>query len=253
MPSWSYPIDTPAELLLTLLVCGHILADFLVQSSRVAERKRHHAGMLLLHGGLTLVTHLVLVLPFLNVKVAAGVFALAVIHTGCDWLRARLIRRWSNSLALFALDQALHLAFIVYLWRVLIHCNALQQGLLDPGAEWLPLLTSWLVVLGGLVFNGKGGTTIVRLVLERFPDVVPKDERGYAMGRTIGVLERSLIFILVLLGQWGALGLVLAAKSIARFKELSDQHFADYYLIGTLSSILVAIVSGVIVRMIVLQ
>ncbi len=253
MPNWSFAIDTPAELLLALLICGHILADFLVQSSRVAERKRHHAGMLLLHGGLTFVTHLVLVLPFLNFKAAVGVFALGVIHTGCDWLRARLIRRWGSSLALFVLDQSLHLAFIVYLWRVLIHCDALEGWLFDPHADWLPLLTSWLVLLCGLVFNGKGGTTIVRLVLERFPSVVPKDERGYAMGRTIGLLERSLIFILVLLGQWGALGLVLAAKSIARFKELSEQHFADYYLIGTLTSILVAIVSGVLVKMILLS
>jgi hypothetical protein len=253
MPSWSYAIDTPAELLLMLLLCGHVLADFLVQSAHVADRKGQHAGMLLLHGGLTLVTHLLLVLPFLNLTVIAGVFVLALVHTGSDWLKARFERRWNGSLVLFFLDQSIHVALIVYLWQVLIHRNALQGGLVDLSAEWLPLLAGWIVILTGLAFNGKGGTTIVRLLLERFPDVVPQDQRGYAMGRTIGLLERALIFILVLLGQWGALGLVLAAKSIARFKELSEQHFADYYLIGTLSSLLVAIVSGVIVRMVVFQ
>ena len=44
------------------------------------------------------------------------------------------------------------------------------------------------------------------------------------------------------------LGLVLAAKSIARFKELERQAFADYYLIGTLASLLVAVASGIAVR-----
>lgn len=32
----------------------------------------------------------------------------------------------------------------------------------------------------------------------------------------------------------------LAAKSIARFKELEDRAFAEYYLVGTLMSVAVA-------------
>lgn len=36
----------------------------------------------------------------------------------------------------------------------------------------------------------------------------------------------------------------LAAKSIARFSELKKRSFAEYYLIGTLASILFAIVIG---------
>ena len=45
-----------------------------------------------------------------------------------------------------------------------------------------------------------------------------------------------------------ALGFVVAAKSVARFRELESQRFADYYLIGTLGSILVAIATGILVR-----
>jgi len=45
--------------------------------------------------------------------------------------------------------------------------------------------------------------------------------------------------------DWGALGFVIAAQSIARFKELDEKGFADYYLIGTLASVLVALIGGV--------
>lgn len=43
-----------------------------------------------------------------------------------------------------------------------------------------------------------------------------------------------------------ALGLLIAAKSIARFEELKERRFAEYYLVGTLTSLLVAIVVGLL-------
>ena len=48
-----------------------------------------------------------------------------------------------------------------------------------------------------------------------------------------------------ILSYW--LGLVLAAKSIARFPELGkSERFAEYFLIGTLLSLLVAIFGGIV-------
>ncbi len=86
----------------------------------------------------------------------------------------------------------------------------------------------------------------------RVRGIVPERARTraskYKMGAMIGCLERTLVFALVLFGQWAALGFVIAAKSIARFKELDDKHFADYYLIGTLASMLVAVGTGILVR-----
>jgi hypothetical protein len=108
-----------------------------------------------------------------------------------------------------------------------------------------------MLIAGGLAFNGSGGTTIVRKLLERYPHTLPlsgdEPDGRYATGRTIGVLERIIIFTLVLLNQWAALGFVIAAKSLARFKELESQAFADYYLIGTLASVLVAVVTGIFI------
>lgn len=268
MPDWTFALDTPAELLLALLLAGHVFADFLVQSGKVAGRKGERPSHLLLHGALTLLTHLALVLPFWNPAVVLGVFVLCAAHTGIDAVKAAIERRRAPTLGLFLADQAIHIGLVIALWFGLLRLaregagtNPLAAAGLGSAADvlipfdpaWMPMAGTWVVIAAGLAFNGKGGTAIVRLVLERFPEVVPRDPEGYTMGRTIGVLERLLLFTLVLLDQWGALGLVLAAKSIARFKELSAQHFADYYLIGTLTSILVAITTAVVIRLLVVS
>ncbi len=38
--------------------------------------------------------------------------------------------------------------------------------------------------------------------------------------------------------------ILVAAKSIARFDELKDRRFSEYYLIGTLTSLLIAVIVG---------
>ncbi len=65
-------------------------------------------------------------------------------------------------------------------------------------------------------------------------------------GRAIGILERMLITPLIFVGAYEAVGLALAAKSIARFDQLRDRRFAEYYLIGTLASVALAVVIGLL-------
>jgi hypothetical protein len=63
------------------------------------------------------------------------------------------------------------------------------------------------------------------------------------MGATIGVLERILT-IALMSGGPTAIGLVIAAKTLARHKELDDKPFAERYLIGTMSSVTIAVLSA---------
>lgn len=65
----------------------------------------------------------------------------------------------------------------------------------------------------------------------------------YNRGRVIGCLERIAVYFLVLQRQYEALGLVLAAKGLARFNNLDNKDFAEYFLIGTFLSV---ILSGLI-------
>jgi hypothetical protein len=64
------------------------------------------------------------------------------------------------------------------------------------------------------------------------------------VGEAIGILERLLIVTFVLVGAEATIGLVIAAKTLARFKQLDDRDFAEYYLLGTLASVAVAAISA---------
>lgn len=68
-------------------------------------------------------------------------------------------------------------------------------------------------------------------------------------GRVVGILERWLLTTLVVIGQFGLIGLVLTAKSVARYSKISDDPaFAEYYLLGTMYSTLMAVVAGLALR-----
>lgn len=60
--------------------------------------------------------------------------------------------------------------------------------------------------------------------------------------------DELLLYGLILLGSPDAAALVIAAKSIARFPSFSEEKFAEYYLIGTLLSLLVAAATAFGVR-----
>jgi hypothetical protein len=57
----------------------------------------------------------------------------------------------------------------------------------------------------------------------------------------------------VLLGEYSAVGWIIAAKSLARFKALEDREFAEYFLVGTLASFLLAVLAGVGLRILLRQ
>ncbi len=70
------------------------------------------------------------------------------------------------------------------------------------------------------------------------------EKAGLWMGR----LERILILTFVLLGRYDAIGFLIAAKSILRFSEIrssKDRKEAEYILIGTMLSFVIAIILGV--------
>lgn len=65
-------------------------------------------------------------------------------------------------------------------------------------------------------------------------------------GRYIGWFERAVLFAFVIGGQPQAAAIALAAKSFARFPTLRDHEegFAEYFLIGSLTSIATAVGAG---------
>ena len=73
-------------------------------------------------------------------------------------------------------------------------------------------------------------------------------EKAFRSGELIGKLERVIVAALVLAGAASAIGFVLTAKSVARFKQMEDRNFAERYLVGTLLSVSVALAAALVVK-----
>jgi hypothetical protein len=101
-----------------------------------------------------------------------------------------------------------------------------------------------VLVLGYLLVVFGGGWLVGRAIrgLAVPPEIVQGGIRN--AGQYIGWLERFIITTLVLLNNLGAVGFVIAAKSIFRFGEIrreSDRSLAEYFLLGTLLSVAFAL------------
>ena len=64
-------------------------------------------------------------------------------------------------------------------------------------------------------------------------------------GKVIGIVERFMALGLILAGQYGAVGLIIAAKSILRFNSPQKN---EYILVGTLLSFGCAIIIGLLIN-----
>lgn len=65
-------------------------------------------------------------------------------------------------------------------------------------------------------------------------------------GRVIGWLERIMLSVGIISGSLEIVAAVIALKTVARFKELDDQATAEYFLVGSLFSLLWALlITGV--------
>ncbi|WP_232790069.1 DUF3307 domain-containing protein [Bacillus sp. SN10] len=67
-------------------------------------------------------------------------------------------------------------------------------------------------------------------------------------GMWIGVLERTIILILCMINSISSIGFIIAMKALTRFKQFDDKSFAEYYLIGSMFSIIFAIINGYLIR-----
>lgn len=212
-------------------------------------RKAAGRGGLLIHGGVHLLVALGMGLG--NWSVAYGLLALllAGLHVVIDWAKVqtdRLQPRGYWPVATFLVDQGLHLIAIVILSSMFgfISTRSLVQWL---AASWVNTQYTYLAsIYVACLF---GGSILVRLTTRVF-QVPTSDVRGVeGAGAYIGVIERLAITTLVALGQHAAVGFVLAAKSIARYKKIEEEKgFGEYYLIGTLTSSTIAILAGLAVK-----
>lgn len=94
--------------------------------------------------------------------------------------------------------------------------------------------------MGGIIIQKATERFDSQIKAERSKRKTLSDDEGLTDGgRFIGYLERALILILVLAGQAGGVGFLIAAKSILRFGEIKDssqRKMSEYIIIGTFMS-----------------
>ena len=107
---------------------------------------------------------------------------------------------------------------------------------------------------GGLGILLGSSTAIVLGGLERFTGDALGEENDIDedTGWLIGKLENILVYVLVIFGEWTALSIVFAAKSIVRREDISSGK-TTYYLAGTLLNFTYSIALGLAARWVVLD
>ncbi len=201
------------------LILAHLVADYPLQNSWIIANKKKPLAMTAHIGVVFLLTLLALrgeFLPALSITVAHLLIDLIKTHLAPD-------RLW-----VYITDQLAHFATIaaaLWFWPDL--------ALLWPDAT--PALQYLLAISAGLILCVFAGGPAVGLLMEDFEDI---QHVGLpAAGRMIGLLERALIYLMVLAGQPAGIGFLIAAKSILRFDTVSkDQRASEYVIIGTLAS-----------------
>jgi hypothetical protein len=240
--------------LLLLLIAGHLLGDFALQTRRIAEGKRR-GGMFAAHLGLVALAHLIAVAPLLSWPLAGLVLAITISHGVIDLVTVRRRRGRTVPLGLFLLDQSAHLVVLLVAWAVFMGWMGPPDPLISEAA--MGTFATAAIVAAAFAFNAVGGAAVVSGVLAAHDPTLEGDAGGddrtqdpgvRGSGRLIGILERTLILILILGSEWAAIVILIAAKSIARFDELKGRRFSEYFLIGTLTSLLVAVLTGLMLQ-----
>jgi hypothetical protein len=117
-------------------------------------------------------------------------------------------------------------------------------------------LSRFLVTLGAFIFLVASANRVVRLILTAADAAIHTGEEALKGGRWLGALERLLVAGLVLAGEPTGAAVVIAAKGIIRIPEVArgipastppaatpvpdSRAVTEYFLIGTLSSLLIA-------------
>jgi hypothetical protein len=231
---------------LLALITGHLLGDYVLQPDALAERKVLRNRWILVHAAVVAAVTWLLLGTLAAVWVAG---ALLILHVGIDLLKlAKKHGFWG-----FALDQFLHLLTLLGIWWAI---GALTPDLHErnPWAGlWAGSYAEGLLLVSGFVATVWLLGVILKFQMADFAAGLPPELIGGlpGAGRTVGRLERTLVFLFVLIGKPEAVGFVVAAKSVFRIGDLTrrdERNHAEYIMIGTLRSFAYALLLSLVTR-----
>ena len=239
-------------MIIAILISVHLLADFLFQTSAYSEKKRKKLKPLLLHCFIYFIVFEIVLLPILQFKKAFLLgMIISVLHFFINFTKNKLEKSFPQrrlQIWIFSINQLIHFALLIgmnYIFKLENSVSNLYLKL--EGYENFKTIILYISVFS-IIFE-PASVLIRKLFISISPKTYPKAySEELKAGNIIGKLERTIIAILLLNNQFGVIGFVLTAKSIARFKQMEDKNFAEKYLIGTLTSFLIVLVTVLILK-----
>ena len=222
---------------LVKMILAHLLSDFILQpKSWIHGRNTRHfaSPYLYLHGMVTAVTALLLV----GFQYWLAILVIMITHI--------LIDGWKSfqkeEVKYFLLDQLFHFLVILVCWYVIF----LYPD--DLVAAWEEISDKDSIILvTAYVFVTFPAGIFISQITKKWRDRITDGTTLGNAGKWIGIIERVIILTLVIQNQYEAIGLLIAAKSLLRFNEANRPEIkTEYLLIGTLISISLSILTGLI-------
>lgn len=255
----------PVLAIFVAFLFAHLIGDFPLQTgSMVSGKIALRPAAYLWHGFVHLacaVTVLALFIPWtlLLAGIWPALLLLAVGHLFLDLGKALIIRRAPriDGALLYVADQLLHVAIVALAALVAVSDTTFLASLPALWQTVSQRVLVFCVILAAAVFPAG---YLIRYLLtplsrdlaaSRLDDPASRDSlEGLAnAGLYLGWLERGLLTIAFALGSFAAVGLIIGAKSVARFPEFKSRAFAEYFLLGTLMSVAVAALGGWVLGM----
>jgi len=234
--------STQDILLLVKLIVAHLTGDFLLQhkswvKSRMKLKVR--SPYLYLHGGIQAILAYVFVALWNRVEIIPIMF---VLHISIDLWKSYQ----PDKTRYFIIDQVLHIIVIAAIWFYLLNNSVFVRfiNLLMHNLKFWTITMSYLVVIYPC------GMVVAKITQRWRNSSMEKNREGLKKaGKWIGWIERIAILTFILFQQFEAIGFLIASKSIFRFAEIrksKDRQEAEYILIGTVLSFVLAIFTGII-------
>lgn len=220
--------------MIQLFICmllAHVLGDFYLQTDSFCEEKQKKgfkSWQLYVHGLVVGLLSWILLWKWSLWPIA---IVITISHIVIDGIKCRK----GDTLKIFCLDQCAHLVIIYIVAAIVSRYVEL--------ADWVRNLTTvYLYIISALLLLTPANL-LIKKVFEAYG--IPSSKDTNRVGGLIGNLERLLAFVLIMTGNIEAVGFLVAAKSILRYRD-KDTTKTEYVLAGTLMSFGIAVVVGMI-------
>lgn len=231
----------------TLMLLAHTLGDYYFQPQGLAKLKSKSTWYVLIHALIYALTMFATTIIYKSDAYFYAVIFAAVTHAFIDVGKQLILNAAAKrgtltvgqERAFYLWDQAAHLAIILVVSMISASAEqgeslAILESTLPKliglgGYELIALITALLAVMK------PANVFIKKVLVTEKPD--EETDKRLRHGGSIGSLERIVVIAMLYLGQYAAIALVFTAKSIARFKDFENRSFAEYYLYGTLLSV----------------